>query len=122
MDMDQIKEGLSFLIQPEILPYTSAIIIGWIIAIGLTETMKSAPFMQNKSTEAKIKARTWYLKITSRIIGTVSTIILWPVEWNIASVMIAIAAGFLSPLVYDIVQWVLAKIGIRKKSNNTTEE
>ena len=94
-------------------PDVLAVLVGLLIAMGTSNGLKLAPFMQRRESAESKKARAWYLRAFAFAVGAAFTALLWPGSLA-AKLGVGAATGFSAPLVYDLGRFVLGKFGLKK--------
>jgi hypothetical protein len=79
-----------------------SVLVGWVIAIGLTQWIKQLPWTSNNK---------WIIRLTALPFGFLTTYSLWPIGPYFGAVRIftALAVGVSSPWIYQLVTAVLYK-------------
>ncbi len=80
-----------------------SILVGWIVAIGLTQWVKMLPWTSNNK---------WVIRLTALPFGFITTYSLWPIGPYFGAVRIftAIAVGVSAPWMYRIISDIVHKI------------
>lgn len=79
-----------------------SIIIGWVIAIGLTQWIKMLPWTSTNK---------WIIRLTALPFGFITTYSLWPLGPYFSAVRIftSLAVGVSAPWIYQIITAVIRK-------------